>query len=75
MTIMGRYIIEQVPADRVAPGSAERPWYCHMDGLPNVPVFGSIGTRAEAAAVCRAKNSDGSVHYAAGRRPRKGRHT
>lgn len=72
---MAQYIIEQVPMKRMAPGFTDRPWYCHQVGFPNIPVFGSIGSRAEAAAVCRAYNADGRVHYAAGKQARKGRIT
>lgn len=60
------YMIEHVPtkyADPHALHDGAEQWYCHMKGYPYIPVFGSIGTKAEAAAVCRAYNLGGKVHY------------
>lgn len=31
-------------------------WYCHMREFPNIPVFGSIGDKRKAMAVCRMRN-------------------
>ena len=31
-------------------------WYCHMRDYPYIPVFGSIGDKAKAMAVCKLKN-------------------
>lgn len=39
------YIISECPKD---PGV----WYCHMRGYPYIPVFGSIGSKQKAKAVC-----------------------
>ena len=58
-----RYIIELVPSKRLGPGTTGPLWYCHRAGWPDVPVFGSIGTKQQAAAVCRAYNLDGKVYY------------
>ena len=60
------YMIERVPtkyADPAALHDGVEQWYCHMKGYPYVPVFGSMGTKAEAAAVCRTYNLDGKVRY------------
>ena len=59
------YIVEQVPPDVSIEGGDGSPvWYCHRKGFPYCPVFGSIGTKANAAAVCRTYNTDGKVRYA-----------
>ena len=58
------YIVERVPPDMVIEdGDGSPVWYCHMKGFPRVPVFGSIGTKQKAAAVCRTRNPDGKVRY------------
>lgn len=60
------YIIEKVPdkyADPRAIHDGVEQWYCHMKDYPYIPVFGSIGTKAQAAAECRIRNIDGKVHY------------
>ena len=57
------YVVEQVPANMRAGDYTGPLWYCHMVGFPNIPVFGSIGTKKEAAIMCRHKNPDGKVHY------------
>ena len=31
-------------------------YYCHMDGYPHIPVFGSIGDKAKAKAYCNMMN-------------------
>lgn len=31
-------------------------WYCHMEGFPLIPVFGSIGDKAKAKAYCNMRN-------------------
>ena len=33
-----------------------RAWYCHGRGYPKIPVFGSIGNKEKASAVCRIMN-------------------
>lgn len=32
-------------------------WYCHMEGFPYIPVFGSIGSKKKAMLVCKQKNA------------------
>lgn len=62
------YLVEEIPADvRVEeftpdPGPGKL-WYCHRKGFPYCPVFGSIGTKKQAEAVCRTYNPDGRVRY------------
>ena len=58
------YVVEKVPHNMLAPGTEGPVWYCHMVGFPNIPVFGSIGAKKEAEAMCRQRNLDGKVHYA-----------
>ena len=63
------YLVEEIPADVKVEclGIDARPgkvWYCHRKGFPYCPVFGSIGTKKEAEAVCRTYNIDGRVRYA-----------
>lgn len=31
-------------------------WYCHKRGYPHIPVFGSIGDKSKAMAVCKQRN-------------------
>ena len=31
-------------------------WYCHKEGFPYIPVFGSIGDKAKAQKVCKEMN-------------------
>lgn len=31
-------------------------WYCHQDGFPYIPVFGSIGSKAKAREYCKMMN-------------------
>lgn len=60
------HIIERVPhkyGDPAAEHDGVELWYCHKKGYDYIPVFGSIGTKKEAAAVCRTYNLDGKVHY------------
>lgn len=60
------YVIERVPSKYADPQTAHdgvEQWYCHMKGYPYIPIWGSIGTKAKAAAVCRTRNLDGKVHY------------
>lgn len=32
-------------------------WYCHMEGYPYIPVFGSIGDKKKALAVMKERNA------------------
>ena len=59
------YIIEKVPSNMIrgADNTQKPMWYCHRKGFPYIPVFGSIGTKQHAAAVCRTYNMDGKVRY------------
>ena len=57
------YVVDRVPSNMLAPGEKGPVWYCHMEGYPNVPVFGSVGTKRVAETVCRTRNLDGKVHY------------
>lgn len=36
----------------------EGAYYCHAEGYPNIPVFGSIGDKKKAHEVCRLMNRD-----------------
>ena len=62
------YLVEMIPVDvkitafSPLPGPGEI-WYCHRKGFPYCPVFGSIGTKKQAEAVCRTYNKDGRVRY------------
>lgn len=63
------YLVETIPADVkvecLNPAPDPGPvWYCHRKGFPYCPVFGSIGTKKQAEAVCRTRNPDGKVRYA-----------
>ena len=42
-----KYVVSEVPSNMVS-GCKERLYYCHMEGFPRVPVFGSIGSKAKA---------------------------
>lgn len=58
------YVVDKVPSEYLknAPAGTEY-WYCHKKGFPYIPVWGSIGTKKEAEAVCRQYNLDGKAHY------------
>lgn len=60
---MKRYIVSEVPADKTPGGCPVRLYYCHAEGFPDIPVFGSIGSKEDAARVCRMYNLDGKAHY------------
>lgn len=32
-------------------------WYCHMQGYPNIPVFGSVGDKKQALKIMRERNN------------------
>ena len=53
---MKRYIVEEVPANMGRSESGEKLYYCHMRDYPNIPVFGSIGSKSKANAICRQMN-------------------
>lgn len=60
------YVVEKVPSrfmQGAFPDTKEWPWYCHMKGYDYIPVFGSIGTKAQAIAVCKTYNLDGKAHF------------
>ena len=62
---MRKYVVDIVPQKNLSPESkGETVYYVHMDGFPDVPVFGSIGPKAKANKICRQYNADGSVHVA-----------
>lgn len=43
------YVVSKLPKDSTG-------YYCHMRNYPNIPVFGSIGDKSKAMAVCRTMN-------------------
>ena len=59
------YVVEKVPSKYLVLGaqSGVEYWYCHRKGHSECPVWGSIGTKKEAEAICRQYNLDGKVHY------------
>lgn len=56
MTKKTPYVVEEVPSKYRAPDSPKELWYCHNREIPNCPVFGSIGSKKWAEAVCRTMN-------------------
>lgn len=42
----------------VSKDSKSGAWYCHMEGYPYIPVFGSIGDKKKALAVMRERNGN-----------------
>ena len=54
-----KYVVSEVPEKNKEPGAPKRLWYCHMEGFPNIPVFGSIGTKKHAKSVCKKYNMGG----------------
>lgn len=62
---MRKYVVDIVPSKYLTPeAKGETVYYVHMDGFPNIPVFGSIGCKSKANKICRQYNADGSVHVA-----------
>ena len=59
------HIIEKVPSKYLTgmPSDGTELWYYHRKGYDYIPVIGSIGTKKNAAAICRTYNLDGKVHY------------
>ena len=57
------YVVSEVPSDKMPSGCPVRLYYCHNERTPNIPVFGSVGTKSDAAKVCRERNLDGKAHY------------
>lgn len=54
---MNNYVVSRVPEDKIMFDKDRKPvWYCHMKGFPNIPVFGSIGSKQKALAVCKQMN-------------------
>jgi hypothetical protein len=61
---MNNYIVERVPSKYISGAhSDEEIWYCHQRGYDYIPVFGSIGEKSKAVAVCKRMNLDGRVRY------------
>ena len=51
------YVVSKVPESRKDPANKEKTvYYCHLRQFPGVPVYGSVGSKAKAQAVCDAKN-------------------
>ena len=62
---MRKYVVDIVPPKYLtSEAKGETVYYVHMDGFPNIPVFGSIGCKSKANKICRQYNADGSVHVA-----------
>ena len=40
----------------ISQDKASGAWYCHKQGFVKIPVFGSIGDKSKARAVCRMMN-------------------
>ena len=58
-----KYVVDIVPQKHLTSESkGETVYYVHMDGFPNIPVFGSIGTKAKANKICRQYNADGKLY-------------
>lgn len=58
------YVVEKVPSKYLSGAFADDwPWYCHRKGHPECPVFGSIGPKKKAEAICRIYNKDRKIHY------------
>lgn len=56
---MNNYVIDKVPNTNLgveSKGDYGKVWYCHMKGHPNIPVWGSVGTKRHAQAVCNFYN-------------------
>lgn len=51
------YTVSSTVAD-----DGKKVWYCHSTETPNIPVFGSIGTKSHAMAVAKVYNR--SIGYA-----------
>lgn len=51
------YTVSSTVAD-----DGKKVWYCHSTATPNIPVFGSIGTKSHAIAVAKVYNR--SIGYA-----------
>lgn len=45
------YVVSPVVAD-----NGKKVWYCHNIATPNIPVFGSVGTKSHALAVAKIYN-------------------
>lgn len=57
---MNNYVIDRVPNTNLGVESQKdcgKVWYCHMKGHPNIPVWGSVGTKRHAQAVCNFYNN------------------
>lgn len=51
------YVVSKVPENMKDPANKGKTiYYCHQRQFPSIPVFGSIGNKAKAQAVCDAKN-------------------
>ena len=51
-----RYVVKAASPGQARSLDGSPVYYCHLDGFPNVPVFGSIGSRQKAVKVCRMMN-------------------
>lgn len=54
---MKPYVVSEVPNNKIS-GNKEPVFYCHMRNFPDIPVFGSIGDKKKANAVCRMMNAN-----------------
>jgi len=47
------YVVSILPESKKDPASkGKKLYYCHHEGFPQIPIFGSVGTRAHAQTVC-----------------------
>lgn len=53
---MKPYVYERVPPKYNECG--KEMWYFHMRDFPNIPVFGSIGSKEKAKEVCKTMNTN-----------------
>lgn len=56
---MKPYVISLVPMEMLATESKAdygKIWYCHHRKTPNIPVFGSIGSKRKADRICKNYN-------------------
>lgn len=54
------YVVSEVLYDKKTFGTPEHLYYCHMRKYPNIPIFGSIGTKQHAMKYAKMYNSGAS---------------
>lgn len=53
-----KYVVSPVPYNKITdyPRDGQKLYYVHMEGFPNIPVFGSFGSKEKANKICRIYN-------------------